>query len=42
MCLKTTSDVMIGLVNVALWFRRQYFHVETPMVATYATTAGKR
>jgi ACR3 family arsenite transporter len=33
--------VMIGLVNVALWFRRQYFRNE-PVVAAYATTAGKR
>ena len=32
--------VMIGLVNVALWFRQQYFHDEAPVVATYATTAG--
>jgi ACR3 family arsenite transporter len=34
--------VMIGLVNVALWFRRQYFRAEAPVVAAYATTAGKR
>jgi ACR3 family arsenite transporter len=26
--------VMIGLVNVALWFRRQYFHGEAAVVAT--------
>jgi len=32
--------VMIGLVNVALWFRQQYFQDEAPVVATYATTAG--
>ena len=32
--------VMIGLVNVALWFRQQYFHDEAPFVATDATTAG--
>ena len=34
--------VMIGLVNVALWFRRQYFRDEAPAVAAYATTAGER
>jgi len=34
--------VMIGLVNVALWFRRQYFRGEAPVVAAYATTAGER
>jgi ACR3 family arsenite transporter len=34
--------VMIGLVNVALWFRRHYFRDEAPVVAAYATTAGER
>jgi ACR3 family arsenite transporter len=34
--------VMIGLVNVALWFRRQYFRNEPPLLAAYATTAAKR
>jgi ACR3 family arsenite transporter len=34
--------VMIGLVNVALWFRRQYFRDEAATVAPYATTAGER
>jgi ACR3 family arsenite transporter len=34
--------VMIGLVNVALWFRRQYFRDEASVVAAYATTAGER
>jgi ACR3 family arsenite transporter len=34
--------VMIGLVNVALWFRRHYFCGEAPVVAAYATTAGER
>jgi len=33
--------VMIGLVNVALWFRRQYFRDEAPVAAAYATTAGE-
>ena len=33
--------VMIGLVNVALWFRRHYFRDEV-VVAAYATTAGER
>jgi arsenite transporter len=33
--------VMIGLVNVALWFRRHYFRDEA-VVAAYATTAGER
>jgi len=33
--------VMIGLVNVALWFRRQYFHDEAVGAAAYATT-GER
>ena len=33
--------VMIGLVNVALWFRRQYFH-EGGGAAAYAPTAPKR
>jgi ACR3 family arsenite transporter len=33
--------VMIGLVNVALWFRRHYFRDEVA-VAAYATTAGER
>ena len=32
--------VMIALVNVALWFRQEYFHDEAPTVATDATTAG--
>ena len=32
---------MIGLVNVALWFRIHFFQTETPPVATYATTADK-
>ena len=34
--------VMIGLVNVALWFRRQYFRDQTPLLATSATAAGTR
>jgi len=34
--------VMIGLVNVALWFRRRYFRDESLLVAAYATTAGER
>jgi arsenite transporter len=33
--------VMIGLVNVALWFRRHYFRDEA-VVAAYATTTGER
>jgi ACR3 family arsenite transporter len=33
--------VMIGLVNVALWFRR-YFRFEAAKVAEYATTPGER
>ena len=31
--------VMIGLVNVALWFRRQYFRNEAVVVATRATSS---
>ncbi len=34
--------VMIGLVNVALWFRRQYFRDEAPEMVAYATSAGRR
>jgi ACR3 family arsenite transporter len=34
--------VMIGLVNVALWFRRQYFRDEAAAMATYAAAAGER
>jgi ACR3 family arsenite transporter len=34
--------VMIGLVTVALWFRRQYFRDQTPEVTTYAIAVGKR
>ena len=30
--------VMIGLVNVALWFRRQYFRNEAVVVAAPATS----
>ena len=30
--------VMIGLVNVALWFRRQYFRNEAAVVAAHATS----
>ena len=33
--------VMIGLVNVALWFRRQYFRDEI-VLAAYTRTAGER
>ncbi len=33
--------VMIGLVNVARWFQRQYFRDEAPMAAADATTAGE-
>ena len=32
--------VMIGLVNVALWFRRQYFRDEAPVAACRAASAG--
>ncbi|MBI4518531.1 MAG: ACR3 family arsenite efflux transporter [Deltaproteobacteria bacterium] len=32
--------VMIGLVNVALWFRRHYFRDKAPGAAAYATTTG--
>jgi len=34
--------VMIGLVNVALWFRRQYFRDDAPAVTAHATTARDR
>ncbi|MDX2167762.1 MAG: ACR3 family arsenite efflux transporter [Deltaproteobacteria bacterium] len=34
--------VMIGLVNVALWFRRHYFDEGTPLRTTSATVALKR
>jgi arsenite transporter len=34
--------VMVGLVHVALWFRRQYFHEEAHVGAPYAATAGER
>lgn len=35
--------VMIGLVSVALWFRRQYFRDETPVAARYeSASAGER
>jgi len=34
--------VLIGLVNVALRFRRQYFGAEAVAVAAYATTANER
>jgi ACR3 family arsenite transporter len=34
--------VMIGLVTVALWLRRQYFRDQTPEVTTYAIAVGKR
>lgn len=33
---------MIGLVNVALWFRRHYFRDEAPVMGAYATTGRKR
>jgi hypothetical protein len=34
---------MIGLVNVALWFRRQYFRGEAPvLVASVTNKAGGR
>jgi len=34
--------VMIGLVNVAFWFRRQYFRDEAVAAARYATTTARR
>jgi len=34
--------VMIGLVSVALWFRRQYFRDKTQAVAAYAAAATER
>jgi len=33
--------VLIALVNVALWFRRQYFRDELPALGTYATSVGQ-